>query len=229
MDSEWFIDGSYVGPGDMSLSQCFDWGHHEVELRYTCPESGATTFSVQDFYCGPTLEYVPELVDLSSEWVPNYFHIEAAVDEDCNLTVHGPSPDGPLSTFDPYESIDSEMEMNAVGSENLSLDNSFRWMIQVKSIDGAVMHTSEHTGVGATSVADGMLRQSADAVEIGEVCFALTGPGWLVNGNEVSFSYCVEVFDCALPDFCPSDIDGNATIDVMDLLLLLAAYDTDCE
>ena len=78
-------------------------------------------------------------------------------------------------------------------------------------------------------MADGMIRQSAEAVQIGEVCFELTGPEWLVTGNPEAFIYCVEVSDCALPDFCPSDIDGNSTIDVMDLLLLLAAYDSDCE
>ena len=229
MDSEWIIDGSYAGPGDMSLSQCFDWGHHEVELRYTCPESGETTFSVQDFYCGPTLEYVPELVELSSVWVPNYFHIEATVDEDCNLTVHGPSPDSPLSTFDPYESIDSGMQMDATESENVPWDEGFDWTIQVKSIDGEVMHTSVHAEDGATSVADGMVRQSPDAVAIGEVCFALTGPEWLVNANGGSFSYCVEVLDCPLPDFCPSDVDGNGAVNVVDVLLILAAFGSECE
>ena len=229
MDSEWIIDGAYVGPGDMSLSQCFDWGHHEVELRYTCPESGETTFSIQDFYCGPSIEIGPELVVVAPEWVPHYFHIEAAVDEDCNLTVDGPSPDSPLSTFDPYESIDFGMQMNPMANENLPEDDAFNWMIHVKSIDGEVMYTSEQTSNGAASIADGMIRQSAEAVQIGEVCFELTGPEWLVMGNPDAFTYCVEVSDCALPDFCPSDIDGNSTIDVMDLLLLLAAYDSDCE
>jgi len=229
MDSEWIIDGAYVGPGDMSLSQCFDWGHHEVELRYTCPESGETTFSIQDFYCGPTIEIGPELVVLAPEWVPSYFHIEAAVDEDCNLTVDGPRPDSPLSTFDPYESIDFGMQMNPTANENFPEDDAFNWTILVKSMDGEVMYASEQTSNGATSMADGMIRQSAEAVQIGEVCFELTGPEWLVTGNPEAFIYCVEVSDCALPDFCPSDIDGNSTIDVMDLLLLLAAYDSDCE
>ena len=231
MESEWFIDGALVAPGDISFSNCFDWGWHDVELRYTCPESGLTNSAVEELYCGPVISTIPEVLLSSSEWLPAYFSIDAVVGEDCGLEITGPWPNDPTSTFNPFQPIAITLPIDSVdvpAMNSTMTSGSFEWAIRTMSSEGEVVSTYYQTENGATSSWDGSIRTSSNVEEIGQVCFELTGPDWLVANSSEAIEFCIDVDDCELTFTCDADLNGDAFVTVIDLLLVLEDFGTAC-
>ena len=231
MESEWFIDGAFAAPGDISFSNCFDWGWHDVELRYTCPESGLTNSAVEELYCGPVISTIPEVLLSSSEWLPAYFSIDAVVGEDCGLEITGPWPNDPTSTFNPFQPIAITLPIDSVdvpAMNSTMTAGAFEWAIRTMSTEGEVVSTYYQTENGATSSWDGSIRTSSNVEEIGQVCFELTGPDWLVANSSEAIEFCIDVDDCELPFTCDADLNGDAFVTVIDLLLVLEDFGTAC-
>ncbi len=229
MNSEWFVDGDFVLSGDASASYCFDWGWHDVELRYTCLESGLTSSSVQTFYCGPRISTASMLIDLSSEWLPFYFSVEAEVDADCGLTINGPRPIGTTSSFNPFEAIIDPSLAIETGEEVVEIADSFEWSIKVRSADDIIINTYNHNSLGSSAIWEGPVRITGDFQAIEEVCFELTGPDWLVQNSPNLMGYCVDVTDCTPPLDCTADLNDDGAVTVIDLLLVLEGFGSNCD
>lgn len=227
MNSEWIVDGDFLMSGSVSASYCFDWGWHDVELRYTCLESGVTSSSTQNFYCGPSLSEVPALLDMASEWVPFYFSIEAEVDSDCGLTIDGPKPVAPLSSFNPFERL-GLLDLNLEGTSDAG--DSFAWNLTAKTDGGIAIQSHQFDTDGASYSWDGDSRTGETFEAISEVCFELTGPDWLIQNSSVAIGYCVDVLDCIDPVVeCTADLNDDGIVSVSDLLIVLGDFGSYCD
>lgn len=234
MDSDWIIDGTIVGSGSTSIaSYCFDWGKHDIELRYTCPESGLTSSVTETIYCGLSPWLVAELIDVSPDWLPSNFAVNAAVDDDCRLTIEGPFANDPNSTFNPYDAMEFIYPTNEVGSppeSGLILPHirNFGWNLSVQSANGDIIGEWDRSEVSETETL--AMLEHGPGIMVEQVCFELTGPDWLVEAseNQGPLSYCLDVAGCDAPANCASDVNGDNWVSVMDLLMILEDYGTQC-
>ena len=184
---------------------------------------------MEELYCGPVISTIPEVLLSSSEWLPAYFSLDAVVGEDCGLEITGPWPNDPTSTFNPFSPIElvSVVIINS-NSDSLMIEDAFEWAIRTMSTEGEVVSTYYQTENGATSSWDGSIRTSSNVEEIGQVCFELTGPDWLVANSPEAIEFCIDVDDCELPFTCDADINGDSFVSVTDLLILLGDFGAIC-
>ena len=111
----------------------------------------------------------------------------------------------------------------------MEIADSFEWSIKVRSADDIIINTYNHNSLGSSAIWEGPVRITGDFQAIEEVCFELTGPDWLVQNSPNLMGYCVDVTDCTPPLDCTADLNDDGAVTVIDLLLVLEGFGSNCD
>jgi hypothetical protein len=233
MESSWYVDGIQSGDGAGCISTCLNWGFHKIELRYTCTTTGETSSAIEYIYCGPPYELGPDLIDIASGWLPQYFPMSAEIDTDCNLKIDFGNMDAEVTgTFSPFQSI-GESTFEGLLDEIDPSEKFFSWRITAIEENGnenIIVEHNSYSDADLTWFSNDLITVKDTFDQLISLKFELTGPDWLVSQtNPGTLSYEIPVSDCPPAVICASDIDGDSYVNVNDLLALLGDFGTACE